>query len=67
LEKKFGLSANEINSLNPEIKERGAKEKVFENSIQKIEPVVKILIITIFYEVKPKQTEFSLTRKLGNL
>jgi len=67
LEKKFGVKSSEIVRLNPEITERGGLK---EGMIIRI-PERKIATGNvntenyIFYEVKPKQTEFSLTRKLG--
>ncbi len=67
LEKKFGLSADEIIKLNPEIKERGGLKEGMVLRIPE-KKVVTGAVNTdnfIFYEVKPKQTEFSLTRKLG--
>lgn len=67
LEKKFGLSSDELIKLNPQIKERGGLKEGM---------VLQIPVNTSntgevntenynFYEVKPKQTEFSLTRKFG--
>ncbi|WP_291869980.1 LysM peptidoglycan-binding domain-containing protein [Maribacter sp.] len=67
LKKKFGYTAEELIDLNPEIKERGGLK---EGMILRI-PEKKAAIGAvntenyIFYEVKPKQTEYSLTRKLG--
>nr|WP_281502485.1 LysM peptidoglycan-binding domain-containing protein [Arenibacter sp. F20364] len=67
LEKKFGLTANEIIALNPEIKERGGLKEgmVLRIPAKKIETGVVNIENYNFYEVKPKQTEFSLTRKFG--
>ena len=67
LEKKFGLTANEIIALNPEIKERGGLKEgmVLRIPVQKIETGEVNIENYNFYEVKPKQTEFSLTRKFG--
>jgi len=67
LEQKFGVKADEIVRLNPEITERGGLK---ENMVIRI-PQKKLDAGEVntdnfnFYEVKPKQTEFSLTRKLG--
>ncbi|WP_223883315.1 LysM peptidoglycan-binding domain-containing protein [Arenibacter lacus] len=67
LEKKFGVTAEEIVKLNPQISERGGLK---EGMVLQI-PVKSGLTDAVntenynFYEVKPKQTEFSLTRKLG--
>ncbi|PXX24248.1 LysM peptidoglycan-binding domain-containing protein [Arenibacter sp. ARW7G5Y1] len=67
LEKKFGLTANEIIALNPEIKERGGLKEgmVLRIPAKKIETGEVNIDNYNFYEVKPKQTEFSLTRKFG--
>ena len=67
LEKKFGVKSDEIIRLNPEIQERGGLKEGMTIRI----PEKKITTGEVntenynFYEVKPKQTEFSLTRKLG--
>lgn len=67
LERKFGLTAEELMTLNPEIKARGGLK---EGMVLRI-PVKSGDTESVntenynFYEVKPKQTEFSLTRKLG--
>ncbi|MEG3657081.1 LysM peptidoglycan-binding domain-containing protein [Arenibacter palladensis] len=67
LEKKFGLTANEIIALNPEIKERGGLKEgmVLRIPAKKLETGEVNIENYNFYEVKPKQTEFSLTRKFG--
>ena len=67
LEQKFGVKSDEIVRLNPEITEKGGLK---ENMVIRI-PQVKLDAGEIntdnynFYEVKPKQTVFTLTRKLG--
>src|SRR5680860_253447 len=67
LEQKFGVKSDEIVRLNPEITEKGGLK---ENMVIRI-PQVKLDAGEVntdnynFYEVKPKQTVFSLTRKLG--
>jgi LysM repeat protein len=67
LEQKFGVRSDEIIRLNPEILE---KEGLQEGMVIRI-PQTKLDAGEIntdnynFYEVKPKQTVFSLTRKLG--
>lgn len=67
LERKFGLTAEELMKLNPEI---GARGGLKEGMVLRI-PVKSGDTESVntenfnFYEVKPKQTEFSLTRKLG--
>ncbi len=67
LEKKFGYTSKEIMDLNPEIKERGGLKEgmVLRIPEKKIETGVINTDNYNFYVVKPKQTEFSLTRKLG--
>lgn len=67
LEKKFGVKSDEIVRLNPEIQQRqGLKEgMVIRVPQQKLDAQDINTDNFIFYEVKPKQTEFSLTRKLG--
>ncbi len=67
LEQKFGVKSDEIVRLNPEITERGGLK---EGMVIRI-PQAKAESGEIntdnynFYVVKPKQTEFSLTRKFG--
>ncbi len=67
LEQRFGVKSDEIVRLNPEITEKGGLKDGM---------VIRIPQVTLdagevntdnynFYEVKPKQTVFSLTRKLG--
>lgn len=66
LEKEFGVSAEEIMKLNPEVKERGLQEGMVIRLPGKKANTQQITTENfLFYEVKPKQTEFSLTRKLG--
>ncbi|MFS4494030.1 LysM peptidoglycan-binding domain-containing protein [Maribacter sp. 2308TA10-17] len=67
LEKKFGVKSDEIVRLNPEITERGGlkEDMVIRIPERKVETGEVNTDNFIFYEVKPKQTEFSLTRKLG--
>ncbi|WP_229797179.1 LysM peptidoglycan-binding domain-containing protein [Arenibacter certesii] len=67
LEKKFGLSSEELIKLNPEIKERGGLKEgmVLQIPVKTANSGVVNTENFNFYEVKPKQTEFSLTRKLG--
>lgn len=67
LEKKFNVKSDEIVRLNPEITERGGLKEgmVIRIPEQKIATGDVNTDNYIFYEVKPKQTEFSLTRKLG--
>ncbi|MEX0273954.1 MAG: LysM peptidoglycan-binding domain-containing protein, partial [Flavobacteriaceae bacterium] len=67
LEKKFGIGAEELIKVNPEITERGGLKEgmVIRIPEKRIDPGTVNTDNFIFYEVKPKQTEFSLTRKLG--
>lgn len=67
LERTFGLTAEELMELNPEIKARGGlKEGMVLRIPVKNEDTESVNTENYnFYEVKPKQTEFSLTRKLG--
>ncbi|MDT7827566.1 LysM peptidoglycan-binding domain-containing protein [Pricia sp. S334] len=67
LEQKFGVEPSEVVRLNPEITDKGGLK---EGMVIRI-PQVKLDAGEVntenynFYEVKPKQTVFSLTRKLG--
>ncbi|MGB6152537.1 MAG: LysM peptidoglycan-binding domain-containing protein [Pricia sp.] len=67
LEQKFGVKSDEIVRLNPEITEKGGLK---EGMVIRI-PQVKLDAGEVntdnynFYVVKPQQTVFSLTRKLG--
>ncbi len=67
LEKKFNVKPEEIVRLNPEITERGGLKEgmVIRIPERKVDVGEVNTDNYIFYEVKPKQTEFSLTRKLG--
>ncbi len=67
LEKDFNVKSDEIIRLNPEIVERGGLKEGMVIRIPEIktDPGEVNTDNFIFYEVKPKQTEFSLTRKLG--
>ncbi|WP_298504751.1 LysM peptidoglycan-binding domain-containing protein [uncultured Maribacter sp.] len=67
LEKKFGHTADELIALNPEIKERGGLKEGMILRIPEKKAATGVVNVEnyIFYEVKPKQTEYSLTRKLG--
>lgn len=67
LEQQFGVKSDEIVRLNPEITEKGGLK---ENMVLRI-PQRKLDAGEVntdnfnFYEVKPKQNEFRLTRKFG--
>ncbi len=67
LEKEFGVKSDEIVRLNPEITERGGLKEgmVIRIPEQKVETGKINTDNYIFYEVKPKQNEFRLTRKFG--
>ncbi len=67
LEKQFNVKSDEIVRLNPEIAERGGLKEGMVIRIPEQKPNTGEVNTDnfIFYEVKPKQTEFSLTRKLG--
>lgn len=67
LEQKFGVKSDEVVRLNPEIAERnGLKEGMVIRIPQKKLDAGEVNTDNFnFYEVKPKQTEFSLTRKFG--
>ncbi len=67
MEKNFGIKADELMKLNPEIKERGGLKEgmVLRIPQKKKDPEAVNTENFIFYEVKPKQTEFSLTRKFN--
>jgi LysM repeat protein len=67
LEQDFGVKSDEIVRLNPEITERGGLKEgmIIRIPEQKVETGVINTDNYIFYEVKPKQNEFRLTRKFG--
>ncbi|WP_299800874.1 LysM peptidoglycan-binding domain-containing protein [uncultured Maribacter sp.] len=67
LEKEFGVKSDEIVRLNPEITERGGLKEgmIIRIPEQKVETGEINTDNYIFYEVKPKQNEFRLTRKFG--
>lgn len=67
LEQEFGVKSDEIVRLNPEITERGGLKEgmVIRIPEQKVEAGEINTDNYIFYEVKPKQNEFRLTRKFG--
>lgn len=65
--KKYGLSSQEIIELNPEIVEQGGLKVGM--TLRLPRPKAEELEVNsenyVFYEVKPKQTTYSLTRNLG--
>ena len=66
LEKQFGVSEDEIKALNPEVKVRGLQEGMIIRLPKKA--TAKEVVNTdkyVFYEVKSKENEFRLTRKLN--
>lgn len=65
LQQQFGVKAEEIVKLNPELKDGLKEGMVIRIPERKVEGGDVNTDNYIFYEVKPKQTEFSLTRKLG--
>ena len=67
LKQKYGVEPDEIVRLNPEITEKGGlKEGMVIRIPQKKLDAGEVNTDNFnFYEVKPKQTEFSLTRKFG--
>lgn len=67
LEQEFGVKSDEIVRLNPEITEKGGLKEgmVIRIPQRKLDAGEVNTDNFNFYEVKPKQTEFSLTRKLG--
>jgi LysM repeat protein len=67
LEQEFGVKSDEIVRLNPEITARGGLKEgmVIRIPEQKVETGEINTDNYIFYEVKPKQNEFRLTRKFG--
>ncbi|ASV31367.1 LysM peptidoglycan-binding domain-containing protein [Maribacter cobaltidurans] len=67
LEKEFEVKSDEVVRLNPEITERGGLKEgmVIRLPETKLDPGAINTDNYIFYEVKPKQNEFRLTRKFG--
>lgn len=67
LEQEFGVKSDEIVRINPEITERGGLKEgmVIRIPEKKLDPGAINTDTYIFYEVKPKQNEFRLTRKFG--
>ncbi|MEJ2163032.1 MAG: LysM peptidoglycan-binding domain-containing protein [Robiginitalea sp.] len=66
LSQEYGISREEIIRLNPEILERGnLQEGMVLRLPEKKTDTLQGGGKYVYYEVKPKQTEYSLTRKLG--
>ncbi len=63
----YGITSEEIIKLNPMILEQGGLKEgmVLRLPVKKLETEEVNTENYIFYEVKPKQTEYSLTRNLG--
>ncbi len=63
----YGITSEEIIKLNPMILEQGGLKEamVLRLPVKKLETEEVNTDNYIFYEVKPKQTEYSLTRNLG--
>ena len=66
LSQEYGISREEIIRLNPEILEKGNLQEgmVLRLPEKQMEPVEGSSQY-VYYEVRPKETEYSLTRKLG--
>lgn len=67
LSQEYGITREEIIRLNPEIMERGNLQEgmVLRLPERKPDSIAVNTSNFVFYEVKPGQTEYSLTRKLG--
>lgn len=67
LEQEFGVKSDDVVRLNPEITERGGLKEgmVIRIPEKNVDPGEINTDNYIFYEVKPKQNEFRLTRKFG--
>jgi len=66
LSQEYGISREEIIRLNPEILERGNLQEGMELRLpEKPADTLQGGGAFVYYEVRPKQTEYSLTRKLG--
>ncbi|MGB3150811.1 MAG: LysM domain-containing protein, partial [Maribacter sp.] len=67
LEQQFGVKSEDVVRLNPEITERGGLKEgmIIRLPEKKLDPGEINTDNYIFYEVKPKQNEFRLTRKFG--
>jgi LysM repeat protein len=66
LSQEYGISREEIIRLNPEILERGNLQEGMELRLpEKKTDTLQGSSEYVYYEVRPRQTEYSLTRKLG--
>lgn len=66
LSQEYGIPREEILRLNPEILERGNLQEGMVLRLPEKKPdTVEQGSAFVYYEVRPKQTEYSLTRKLG--
>ncbi|EDP95426.1 LysM peptidoglycan-binding domain-containing protein [Kordia algicida OT-1] len=61
----YGLTIEELEDINPEIKEGLKIGQEIKLPIRKEKPKVASAANYVFYDVKPKQTMYTLTRKLG--
>jgi LysM repeat protein len=65
LSQEYGVSREEILRLNPEIVERGGLKEGMVLRLPEKKPESLPESEYVFYEVQPKQTQYSLTRQLG--
>ncbi len=67
LSQEYGVPREEILRLNPEIVERGGLQQGMQLRLpeKKVDTMATAQSEFVFYEVKPRQTEYSLTRKLN--
>ncbi|MEM6720154.1 MAG: LysM peptidoglycan-binding domain-containing protein [Bacteroidota bacterium] len=61
----YGLTIEELEEINPEIKDGLQIGQEVKLPIRSEKPAVASVEEFVFYDVKPKQTMYSLTRKLG--
>jgi LysM repeat protein len=65
LSQEYGISREEILKLNPEIADRGGLKEGMVLRLPKKKALEMPESEYVFYEVRPKQTQYSLTRELG--
>ncbi|MDM9632621.1 LysM peptidoglycan-binding domain-containing protein [Robiginitalea sp. M39] len=65
LSQEYGISREEILRLNPEIVEQGGLKEGMVLRLPEKQPESLPESEYVFYEVRPKQTQYSLTRQLG--
>ncbi|WP_298517611.1 LysM peptidoglycan-binding domain-containing protein [uncultured Kordia sp.] len=61
----YGLTIEELEAINPEIKEGLKIGQEIKLPIRSEKPAIVSVEKYVFYDVKPKQTMYTLTRKLG--